>query len=119
MFPRRSTHGLLKLSVGVTSHAYLLEIEGLFTQGSRPGRTLGESVGGIFEMDNFDWSNRIRYHIFDTRPDTEFNLHELLEYIFWRLAFGQVEGLAQHPTVPRTHPLAAALRQLAALTGSE
>ena len=24
-----------------------LEIEGLFTQGSRPGRTVGESVGGI------------------------------------------------------------------------
>ena len=30
-----------------------------------------ESVGGIFEMDNSDWSSRIRYHIFDTRPDTE------------------------------------------------
>ena len=24
-------------------------------------------------MDSSDWSNGIRYHIFDTRPDTEFN----------------------------------------------
>ena len=49
-----------KLSVGVTSHAYLLEIDGIFTQGSRPGRTLGESVGGMFETDSSDWSNWIR-----------------------------------------------------------
>jgi hypothetical protein len=62
----------VKLSVGVTGHAAILEIEGLFTQGSRPGRTLAESVGGIFAMDSSDWSNGIRYHIFDTRPDTEF-----------------------------------------------
>jgi hypothetical protein len=63
----------VKLSVGVPGNAYLLEIEGLFTHGSRPGRTVGESVGGIFQIDMFDWSNGIRYHIFDTRPDTEFN----------------------------------------------
>ena len=62
----------VKLSAGVTSHPYLLEIEGLFTQGCRPGRTVGESVGGIFGMDSSDWSNGIRYHTFDTRPDTEF-----------------------------------------------
>jgi len=62
----------LKLSVGVTSNADLLEIEGLFTQGSRPGRTVGDSVDGIFETDSSDWSNGIRHHIFDTRPDTEF-----------------------------------------------
>jgi hypothetical protein len=37
-----------KLSVGVPGNAYLLEIEGLFTHGSRPGRTVGESVCGIF-----------------------------------------------------------------------
>jgi hypothetical protein len=49
-----------------------LEIEGLFTQGSQPGRTIGESVGVILEMDSSDWSNGIRYHIIDTRPDTEF-----------------------------------------------
>ena len=64
----------LKLSVGVSSHPYLLEIEGLFTQGWLPGRTVGESVGGIFEMDSSDWSNGIRYHTFDTRPDTEFKV---------------------------------------------
>jgi hypothetical protein len=63
----------LKLSVVVTSHAYLLEIQGLFTQGSRPGRTLGESVGGISEMESSDWSNGIRYHTFDARSNTEFN----------------------------------------------
>jgi len=63
----------VKLSVGVTGHVFLLEIDGLFTQGSRPGRTSGESVGGIFEMDSSDWSNGIRYHTFDARPDTEFN----------------------------------------------
>ena len=64
----------LKLSVGITSNADLLIIEGLFTQGSRPGRTVGGSVGEVFEMDSSDWSNGIRYHIFDTRPDTEFKV---------------------------------------------
>jgi len=63
---------LIELSVGVTSHAYLLEIQGLFTQGSRHCRTLGESVGGISERDSSDWSNGIRYHTFDARSDTEF-----------------------------------------------
>jgi len=29
-----------------------------------------ESVGWISQMDISDWSNGIRYHIFDTRPDT-------------------------------------------------
>jgi hypothetical protein len=70
-----------KLSVSMTAPAYLLEIEGLFTQGSRPGRTIGESVGGMMVMDSSDWStwirhhwsNGIRCHIFDPRPDTEFN----------------------------------------------
>jgi hypothetical protein len=33
---------VFKLCVGVTRNAYLLEIQGLFTQGSRPGRTFGE-----------------------------------------------------------------------------
>jgi len=65
---------VLKLSVGVTGHPYLLEIDGLFTQGPRPGRTFGESVGGILEMDSSDWSNRIRYHTFDTRSDAEFEM---------------------------------------------
>ena len=55
-------------------NADLLEIEGLFTQGSRPGRTVGESVGGVFEMDNSDWSNGLRYQIFDNRSDTEFKV---------------------------------------------
>ena len=56
----------------MTCHADLLDIEGLFTQRSRPGRTVGESVGGILEMDSSDWSNGIRYHLVDIRPDTEF-----------------------------------------------
>ena len=25
-------------------------------------------------MDSYDWSNGIRYHMFDTRPDTEINI---------------------------------------------
>jgi hypothetical protein len=62
----------LKLSVGLNSQVYLIEIEGPFTQESRPGRTFGESVGATLKMDNSDWSNGIRYHIFDTRSDTEF-----------------------------------------------
>jgi len=65
---------LLKLSVGVTRYADLLGIEGLLTQGSRPGRALGESVCGSFEMDSSDWSNGIRYHVFATRSDTEFKV---------------------------------------------
>ncbi len=59
----------------MTSHPYLLEIEGLFTQGSRPGRTFGDSVGEVFEVGNTsDWSNgyRCRYLNFDTRSDAEF-----------------------------------------------
>ena len=70
----------LKLSVGRTCPVHLLEIEGLLTQGSRPGRTSGESVGGIFEMDSSDWSNGIRHHVFDTRPDTEFKLASTREF---------------------------------------
>jgi len=62
------------VSVGVTCDAYLLELGGPFTYGSRPGRTVGESVGRIFQMDCSDWSDGIRYHIFDTRPDTDFKL---------------------------------------------
>ena len=75
---RAATHPLfglkwaLKISVGVTSHPDLLEIDGLFTQGWQTGRTSGESVGGMFEMDSSNWSKGIRYHIFDTRSDTEF-----------------------------------------------
>jgi len=61
----------------VTSHPYLLDIEGLFTHGSRPGRTFGESVGGIINLDNSDWSYGIRYHITHTRPDTEFDFHRM------------------------------------------
>ena len=54
----------------------LLDIEGLFGQGSRPVRTVGELVGGIRKMDSSDWSIGIRYHVFDARPDTEFKLVE-------------------------------------------
>jgi hypothetical protein len=67
--------GEVKLSVSRTGPAHLLEIGGLFTQGSRPGRTVGESVGGILKMDSFDWSNGIRYHVFGTRP--KLNYHSI------------------------------------------
>jgi hypothetical protein len=59
----------LKLSVGGICPPDLLEIEGLLTQGSRRHRTVCESVGGTFETGSSDWSNRIRHHSFDTRPD--------------------------------------------------
>ena len=53
---------------------YLQEIEGLpvFTQESPPSRNFGELVCGIFALDGHDWSNGLRYHNFDTKPDTEF-----------------------------------------------
>jgi len=60
----------LTLSVTLTIQGHFLEVEGLLTQGSRPGRTVGGSVGEIFEMDCSDWSNGIQYQIFDTGPDT-------------------------------------------------
>jgi hypothetical protein len=47
-----------KLSVGLTGQVYLLEIEGLFTPGSRPGRTVGGSVGGIFLIGLFSLVER-------------------------------------------------------------
>jgi hypothetical protein len=63
---------VIKLSVDVTRYADFLGIEGLFTQGSRPSRTFGDSVGGLFEKDNSDWSNGQRYHNSNTRHDIEF-----------------------------------------------
>jgi hypothetical protein len=61
----------VKLSVGVTRNAYLLETEGLLTRGSRPPRTSGGSVG-VFP----NWTDLIGrggYQNFDSRSDTEFN----------------------------------------------
>jgi hypothetical protein len=49
--------------VRVTRHPYLLETEGRFTRGSRPGRTFGESVGGILK-----WTALIGRTEFDTIP---------------------------------------------------
>jgi hypothetical protein len=45
----------IKLSVGVTGHSYLLEIDGLFPQRWRSGRTFGDTVGGFLVMDSSDW----------------------------------------------------------------
>ena len=50
-------------SHSVTGHPEILEIEGQFTPGSRPGQTFGKSVVGILEIGSSDWSNGIRYHI--------------------------------------------------------
>ena len=49
-----STYKHLQLSVGLTGQVYLLEIEGLCTQGSQPCRTVGASVGGMFGMDTLN-----------------------------------------------------------------
>jgi len=64
----------IQLKLRVTGLPYLLEVEGLDTQGSQPGRALGESVPVILEMDSYHWSKGIRYHIFDTRFGTEFHM---------------------------------------------
>jgi len=66
----------MEVSVSVTtgSDAYVLKIEGLFTQGWRPGRTSDESVNGIFEMGISDWMNGLQYHLIDNMSDTEFRL---------------------------------------------
>jgi hypothetical protein len=63
---------LFNFSVGVARDAYLLGIEGLFTQASRPDRTFGESVDGFLDTDISVWSNGNRYHVFGARSDTEF-----------------------------------------------
>jgi len=59
---------------GSSADPEILETEGLFTQGSQPVRTSAESVGVIFKMDSYDWSNGIRYHNGFTRPYTEVKL---------------------------------------------
>jgi len=61
----------LELSVGLTGQVCLLDIECLFTQGSRRGRSSGDLVGGVFDLDGSNWSNSLRYHNFDIKPDTE------------------------------------------------
>jgi len=71
-YSRKEGLEFVKHSVGLTGQVHLLEIEGLCTQGSRPGRNAGRSVGGIVELDSSDWANGIQYQTFDTRPDTEF-----------------------------------------------
>jgi hypothetical protein len=38
---------------------------------------MGESVGGSIVMGSSDWSNGIRYHIFDIRSDTAFKLNRV------------------------------------------
>jgi len=60
----------------MTCQVYILEIQSLVTQGSRPGRTIGGSVDGSVEVDCSDWSNWDQYQISDTRPNTEFKLKE-------------------------------------------
>jgi len=56
---------------------FFSKIEGLLTHESRPGRISAGRRGQIFDLDCSDWSNGLRYHNFDTRPDTEFNLNRL------------------------------------------
>ena len=56
---------------------HLLGIEGLFAQGSRPGRSSADLVGGIFALDGSHWSNALRDHNLDTRTDTEFKVRRV------------------------------------------
>ena len=66
------THLNFRISVGATWNADLLEIEGLFTQGSRPSRTVGEPVAGILITDSSDRSDGNYFDTHSTRPNTEF-----------------------------------------------
>jgi hypothetical protein len=59
---------VVKLSVGVIGHPEILKIEGQFTQGSSSGRTLGESVDEIFEMDSSDWLGRTGFDTILSAP---------------------------------------------------
>jgi hypothetical protein len=61
----------------IQTQCRFLEIEDLLTQESQTGRTFGDSVGGTIGMYSSSWSNAFRYHIFDTRPDTEFQRHPM------------------------------------------
>ena len=47
------------------------KIDGLLSHESRPCRISAGRRGRIFALDSSDWSNGLRYHNFDTRPDTE------------------------------------------------
>jgi hypothetical protein len=87
----------LKLSVSLTGHAYLLEIQGLFTQGWRSGRSFAESVGGFLRVDSAAGSNGIRYNIFDTRPDSEFKM----TVSRWDVLSLRVHSLDDVPYQPR------------------
>jgi len=56
-----------KLSVVRTSSVDILENRGSINSEIAAGRR-----GRIFDLDCSDWSKGLRYHNFDTRPDTEF-----------------------------------------------
>jgi hypothetical protein len=60
-----------KLSVGRACPVHLLDIEGLLTEGWRAGRTFGDAVGGILEMDNSDGS---RFGTIPSIPDPTLSL---------------------------------------------
>ena len=47
---RKQCSRQVRLSVGVTCHPDLFELDGLFSQGSRPGRSFVGSVGGTFTL---------------------------------------------------------------------
>jgi len=72
-------------------------MEGLFDLGSRTGRTFGESVGGNFALVSSDWSNGVRYHNFDSRPDIEFKLTNPLPKENANEISTQVSGLNSLP----------------------
>ena len=50
-----------------------LKMQDLLTQESRPGQISAGRRGRISDLDSSDWSNGLRYHNFNTSPDTEFN----------------------------------------------
>jgi len=78
----------INLSAGVTCtcHPEILEIESLFAQGSRTGRTLGE--GRSVEFPKWTVLIGIGRTGFDTRPDAEFDRNYLLPQILREQARG-------------------------------
>ena len=48
-----------------------------------PVEQLASRSVGLFEMHSSEWSNGIRYQIFDTRPDIEFKKPFCFAVMYW------------------------------------
>jgi hypothetical protein len=78
------------------------KIEGLLTHESRPCRISAGRRGRMFALDSLDWSIGLRYHNFDTRPDTEFKPTQFLKDTRVKLGETLAVGLYLTGTSART-----------------